>query len=233
MYLLVCKQCGKEFSRKKSTVKFCSRECYRKYCSETNCLKGKTTSRVEVHCAFCNKQEMVPPSRAATYKCCSKECIAKYHAKQYNKQVSYPCPICGTIITCKRSKVSHYRTCGSPMCRKAWLSQTRKGKNNSHYKTIDDLVKQNAKRTDLYRYIVRDYFKFPNIRTLPKNYCIHHKDCNHSNQAVSNLIVLPRSTHRLIHTIFGNVLISALHTNKISRELFQQICSEEQWSSPD
>lgn len=32
----------------------------------------------------------------------------------------------------------------------------------------------------------------------------------------------------LIHRIFGNVLINALHTNRITREVFYEICGENQ-----
>ena len=40
--------------------------------------------------------------------------------------------------------------------------------------------------------------------------------------------MLPGNVHMLIHRYFGNVLISALHTNKLSREQFFSFCSDEQ-----
>lgn len=38
--------------------------------------------------------------------------------------------------------------------------------------------------------------------------------------------MLPKSTYRLIHTWFGNVLINALHTGRITREEFFKVCDE-------
>ena len=40
--------------------------------------------------------------------------------------------------------------------------------------------------------------------------------------------MLPGNVHMLIHRCFGNILISALHTNKLSREQFFNLCSDEQ-----
>lgn len=83
---------------------------------------------------------------------------------------------------------------------------------------------------DLYKHVVKEYFGFSSLKELPKGYDIHHKDANHQNNDLHNLVLLPRDVHMLIHRHFGNVLISALHTGKLSRELFFNICSEEQKS---
>ena len=58
MYTLICKKCGKEFKSKKKETRFCSRDCYKEYCSKTGCLKGRhTVEHVEVTCANCGKKE--------------------------------------------------------------------------------------------------------------------------------------------------------------------------------
>ena len=67
--------------------------------------------------------------------------------------------------------------------------------------------------------------KYLGIKKIPKGYHIHHKDCNHSNNEIKNLVVLPSSTHMLIHRIFGNILLNALHTGRISRKEFFNICN--------
>lgn len=61
---------------------------------------------------------------------------------------------------------------------------------------------------------------------IPKGYEIHHKDCNHENNDKTNLVLLPRAAHKLIHRWFGNILINALHTGKITREEFYKCCNE-------
>ena len=66
------------------------------------------------------------------------------------------------------------------------------------------------------------------LKNLPKNYDIHHKDANHNNNDVHNLVLLPRSAHMLVHRHFGNILIAALHTGKITREQFFDLCNEDQ-----
>jgi hypothetical protein len=76
--------------------------------------------------------------------------------------------------------------------------------------------------------VVKDYFGLGSLKNLPRSYDIHHKDANHSNNDVHNLVMLPRSVHMLIHRHFGNILISALHTGKITREQFFSLCNDEQ-----
>lgn len=111
-----CEYCNKEFKTDKEK-RFCSRECYSKFCKETNCLKGKNTKeKVLVTCAECGKQEYVNSSRAKKYVCCSRGCIGKYNSKRYNKQIEKVCPICGVTFTCKKSKDHHHRTCGKKDC---------------------------------------------------------------------------------------------------------------------
>ena len=79
-----------------------------------------------------------------------------------------------------------------------------------------------------YQHVVKTVLGLSSITKLPKGYVIHHKDANHMNNNPENLVVLPKTAHRLIHTYFGNVLIKALHTNKITRDEFFKCCNEEE-----
>lgn len=81
---------------------------------------------------------------------------------------------------------------------------------------------------DLHKHIVKEHFGFSTLKQLPKGYHIHHKDANHYNNDKSNLVLLPSNVHMMIHRHFGNVLISALHSGKLSREQFFSFCSKEQ-----
>lgn len=232
MYTLICEKCGKTFKSKKKESRFCSRACYQSYCKETGCLKGfHKIELVEVVCKECGKHEFVLPSRAKKYVCCSISCLSKYNSKRYNKKVILTCPICGKEYTCKQSKLKNHKTCGDSNCRKKWLSKTRIGCNNSNYKKVEDLLKETGtryKRTKIYRHIVKEFFRLNNTKEIPKNYDIHHKDADKNNNSLTNLVLIPREAHMLIHRYFGNILINALHTNKISRELFFSMCNEEQ-----
>ena len=235
MKTLICEHCGKTFLTKKSDARFCSRDCYNNYIKIHGGNHKPRSEKVKVQCAECGKIEYVTLSRAKKYNCCSIECMGKFNSKRYNKKITLVCPICGKEYKCQQSKKKHHKTCGDKQCRSKWLSQIRKGKNNSNYRKIEINLKKNAiteeihgKSKNIYQHVVKTVLGLSSITKLPKGYVIHHKDANHMNNNPTNLVVLPKSTHRLVHTYFGNVLIKALHTNKITREVFFKCCSEEE-----
>jgi hypothetical protein len=221
----ICENCGKEFTSYEPSAKFCSIECYKK-------SKHK---KVEVVCAECGKIEFVSKSRAKRYKCCSVKCLGEFNSKRYNKQITLICPICGKEYKCKQSKTKHHRTCGDTQCRQEWLKQTRCGEKNSNYRQIEVDVKNNSithtmhdKSKTIYQHVVKKVLGLASTTKIPKGYVIHHKDANHMNNNPENLVVLPKTAHRLIHTYFGNVLIRALHTNKITKDEFFRCCNKEE-----
>lgn len=85
-----------------------------------------------------------------------------------------------------------------------------------------------GKSKTIYQHVVKEILGLPSTSKLPKGYVIHHKDANHLNNNPTNLVVLPKTAHRLVHTYFGNVLIKALHTNKITREEFFKCCNDDE-----
>lgn len=193
------------------------------------------SKKYKVVCAECGKVEYVTESRYKRYKTCSLTCMGKYNSKRYSKKVELTCPICGIQYTCKQSKISHHRTCGKKECRSKWLSITRTGELNQNYRRIEEelsktsvSVKQHDTSRNLYLHVVKEVLKLPSISKIPKGYVVHHKDANHMNNTPSNLVLLPKSTHRLIHTKFGNILIRSLHTGFISKETFFSMCNEEE-----
>ena len=52
----------------------------------------------------------------------------------------------------------------------------------------------------MYQHVVKKCLGLNSTRDIPKGYVIHHKDANHNNNSPENLIVLPKTAHRLIHT---------------------------------
>ena len=230
----ICKHCGKEFTTNKSGRKFCCYKCYIDYRHGITNTEN-TNGLVKVVCAECGLVEYVLPSRAKKYKYCSRECMGKYNSKKYNKQVELICPICGKTYYCKQSKINHHRTCGDSECRKIWLQQTRRGKNNSNYKKIEiDLINTSVKNNNhdksktIYQHVVKEILGLNSVKDLPKGYVIHHKDCNHNNNIPTNLVVLPKHTHRILHTKFGNIILRNLHNNLITKEQFFSLCNNEE-----
>lgn len=235
----ICKCCGQEFSTYNEKSYFCSSYCYRIYTFGENRVKSNRKRKlVEVICAECGKVEWVLPSRAKRYKCCSVECLSKYNSKRYSKKVLLTCPICGKEYECKQSAINRHKTCGDPNCSKEWLKQTRKGKGNSRFIKEEDLLKNTAvniadscKRSrSEYQHIVKLKLGLDSVQNIPKGYVIHHKDANHFNNEPTNLVVLPKSAHRLIHTRFGNILLRGLHTGVIDRETFIKMCTDDEWN---
>lgn len=191
--------------------------------------------RIKVTCCECGKIEYVTPSRARKYVCCSTKCMGKHNSKKYSKRVTLICPICGKSYECKQSKIKNHRTCGNKECRSKWISKTRCGENNANYKSVENILKlqhadgeRHYKSRTFYQHVAKEVLGLNSICDLPKGYVIHHKDANHENNNVENLVMIPKSTHRLIHSIFGNIMINALHTGKIDRETFFRMCNEEQ-----
>lgn len=189
--------------------------------------------KVLVKCAECGKEEYVAPSRAKKYCCCSKECLGKYNSKRYAKRVFLTCPICGKEYNCKKSSIAHHKTCGNSNCRTEWLKKTRTGKGNPNFRKIEiDFKKksinekQHSYSKTEYLHVVKEVLGLQSVKSIPNGYVTHHKDGNHMNNSPENLVLLPKNVHFLIHKNFGNVLIKALHTNKITKEVFYSCCDD-------
>ena len=227
MYKQICKNCGEEFESDRERT-YCCMDCYKTYIS-THIIHKEKNEKVEVICANCGKHEMVTVGRSKHYKTCSKQCLAEYHSKLYSKKIKVTCAICGKEFECKPSEARRRKTC-SKQCLAEYKSLHCINDNNPNSRLLKinkGLVKKTAvnKYGDLHKAIVKNYF---HLRYLPKGYHIHHKDADNTNNELTNLVLLPQDIHMLIHRIFGNVLINALHTNRITREVFYEICDENQ-----
>ena len=183
----------------------------------------------EVTCANCNKTEMVNNCRAKKYLTCSRKCLGEYKSKKYSQKVEVTCPICEKNFTIKQSHVKR-RVCCSMNCINEYRSKFRTGSNNPNYKLIETIEngikKKNYNRyKEPYHKIVRDYF---NVPTSIKGYDIHHRDCDDTNNEITNLVLLPRNAHMLLHRYLGNILLRAYAKNLITREMLFSLCTEEQ-----
>jgi hypothetical protein len=226
MYKYICRQCGKEFENKKLNKKFCSNKCYHEWLKNHKPPFRKKRKLVEVVCKNCGKHEMVFPCRAKNYVCCSVNCLKEYKSKILSQKVTLVCPVCGKEFQVKKSQEER-RKCCSQSCAIKYRNYNGINNPNSLLRKINEgkiAFNKANRKSDFYYIVVKNHF---NIKKLPKGYDIHHKDGNYLNNTITNLVLIPRSTHMLIHRYFGNVLINALHNNKISRKIFYEICGKE------
>ena len=228
---LTCENCGKIFKTKAKQRRFCCRECYKHYI-KTHKIEFPSKRIKEgingkkVKCAICGKEEIVYLKRAEHYKCCSKECLNKYNSIKYSQKIKITCENCGKEFEIKKSELNRRRCC-SRKCINELHKTTYLGANNPNSYEIrlkNNLISNTnlEYKNWIHQSIVKKYF---NIKKIPKGYHVHHKDCVHTNNTLTNLVLLPKETHMLIHRIFGNVLLNALHTNRITREEFFKICN--------
>lgn len=225
----ICKNCGKEFNGKLKDSKFCCFECYKEYV-KSHPKEKSNKNKVKVICAYCGKEEYVTKTRAKKYNCCSLKCMGKFNSIKYNEKLVKTCPICNKDFYVQRSKFDK-RLCCSKECLYKYKSIHEKNENNPNCK-VRIIELENGVKTKEYNRYKYPYHKISldvlKIDKIPKGYDIHHKDSNPKNNDVTNLVILPRSTHMLLHRFFGNILLNAVQNGKISLDIFYSLCTEEQ-----
>lgn len=186
-------------------------------------------NKINVTCKVCGKNEMVFKSRSKKYVTCSTICLGKLNSKRYTTKVKNVCVICKVEFEVKLSH-SKRRICCSNECGNKYRSIYKIGENNSNYRTISKIengikVKDYSRYKDPYHKIVKDWF---GLKKLIKGYDIHHRDCDHNNNEITNLVLLPRSAHMLLHRFLGNILLRAYSKGLITKEILFSYCTEEQ-----
>lgn len=183
----------------------------------------------EVICKNCGKKELVFNSRAKKYVTCSTKCMGELNSKKYSNKIKKECPICKKEFEVKQSH-NKRRICCSIGCSNKYRSIYKIGENNSNYKTLEKIengikVKDYSRYKEPYHKIVKDWF---GITKSIKGYDIHHRDCNPNNNDISNLVLLPRNAHMLLHKYLGNILLKAYANNLITKDILFSYCTNEQ-----
>jgi hypothetical protein len=177
----------------------------------------------KVQCKWCNKEEIVSPSRFKNYKTCSLNCSSLY--KKSISPLNAECKLCNKKFHKKESQIKKASRFGV-FCSRDCLSKFKitefSHKGNPNYK---------GKRRDWDGYLV-DYcptvgrkklhhivtFKELGIKKIPKNYGVHHRDCDIDNNNPENLVLLSNSDHKWLHKQYGSAGLWAYYNNKISLE---------------
>jgi hypothetical protein len=178
----------------------------------------------DVKCITCGKAHRVSPKRAITYKCCSLKCYSQY--KKSLTVLNATCTQCSKPFHLKESQIKRYnRTMGifcSMSCSTSYKKNHYLGINNPNYRGAQ--LDSDGYRIHHYPKVGRMKehhhvaFKILNIKTVPKGYCIHHRDCNIYNNTPENLVLLNGSDHRWLHKQFGNATLWAHSTGKVTTE---------------
>lgn len=176
---------------------------------------------MKLKCLICNKEFKRYGKQSLTAKTCSFECLSKYNKAENNTI----CNECGCDFHMKESRKKKYKRTHGYFCSTNCVSSFRKtkylGEENPNFRKqvtkdwdgykLDYLPKFG--RIKLHHKIV---FETLNIDKLPKNYCVHHRDCNINNNDAINLVLLSPSDHRWLHKQFGNATLWAFINKKIS-----------------
>lgn len=180
---------------------------------------------VDKICLTCGKPFQVIDSRKDKAKFCSKKC-ATPHLRGENNTI---CVQCGNSFHLKESAKKRYKRTHGYFCSTKCVAEFRKkaylGDKNPNYRNaerdngylLDRLPKFG--RIKLHHKVV---FEYLNIESIPKNYCVHHRDCNVDNNSEENLVLITWSDHRWLHKNFGNATLWAFCHNKIS---LNELCS--------
>lgn len=201
--LVTCKNCGKQEyvceSRAKKYV-CCSRKCMGEYNAK------KYSQQIKCICPICNSEFYLKPSKFQKNKthCCSVECAAKLKETIFcgenNHQFGLKGPLNASFINAELQKKNVHQTdiyVYDPTCPDANTS----GRVKKHRY----LVYQNKNKFD------KNIFDFSG--KLKKVIQVHHIDCKHDNNIITNLIPLTLKQHTKIHNLLGNIsseLISSI-----------------------
>jgi hypothetical protein len=177
---------------------------------------------IKLICNNCNNEYEVINSRKNKSKFCSRKCSDLSKKAKPNQKCDY----CGDSFHLKESAVKRYNRKMGIFCSMKCSSNYKKeyflGKNNPNYRgrqydsdgyRINHYPKKGRMRE--HKYIVTKYLS---IDEIPKNHCIHHRDCNIYNNKPENLVILSNSDHRWLHKQYGNATLWAFMNNKITLE---------------
>ncbi|SHH58875.1 TRASH domain-containing protein [Clostridium grantii DSM 8605] len=181
-YKIVCDWCGKEVERKRSCIK------EHNYCSRT-CLGKGNAERFRLYrtkrCDYCGKQfeYFGHHSKRNLHFFCCKECSAAFKEK---KSVAV-CNWCDKTIIRKESAISRYGShnfCDRG-CYQDFLNFEMSGAKN-----------QRVCGKSLYRILAGMGIG----RKLKTKEHVHHKDGDHCNHSLENLMIISPNEHSIIHS---------------------------------
>lgn len=210
-FILVCKNCKKEFKSPKKDIQYCSKTC------QLDSVRPKTDIRTTSNCKICGKEFKHYGERVV----CSKECLSKYMSQQRLNENNptwiadkekKKCAKCGKVFEYTRRDlhVGQERVFCSLNC----------SRNNGNNKEITNNVGGNHK------YLFGFNKKLKNKIKERDNYScqlcgetedlhVHHIDYNKNNIEDNNLITLCKRCHNITNynREFWSLIFIGLNSN--------------------
>lgn len=182
---------------------------------------------MDLNCEICDKLVKTKPSHFKKLKggkiTCSVKCSSILRKNKTVKNTE--CTQCKILFHLKESSKRRYKRVHGYFCSTKCVSDFRKikylGENNPNFRIQVDKDSDGYKliylptfgRIKLHHKVV---FEILNINKIPKNYHVHHRDCNRNNNDPINLVIINNSDHRWLHKQFGNATLWAYLNNKVS-----------------
>lgn len=185
-----CKNCGKDIiNPTKSTPKgYCSYGCYEKW--------ARFNKTPNCECSVCGRKMYMKPSRLKRVThgiTCSIECASQLKSEYMSGTGNHQFGLKGELNASFKNEELHQNNNGF-IDIMVYVKNHPFSNKNGRVKKHRLIVEQNYQLFDLNYFIEIEgkYYLKPEID-------IHHKDFNHDNNDISNLIPLTRSEHTSIH----------------------------------
>lgn len=187
----ICQVCGTKYlvpNWRKDKSKYCSCKC--------SGIASKAKNNVV--CAVCGKYFHVKPSHINRFKgdygfACSKECFKEIQRKRMSGKGNHQYGLKGSLnASYKGDELRHNNNkyIDILVYKPDHIYADKNGRVYKHRLLVEY---NHDKYNDEYFVIINGHYY------LKKEYCVHHKDGNHNNNNIDNLVVCTRGEHTSIH----------------------------------
>lgn len=192
-FILVCKNCKREFKSPKKDIQYCSRTC------QLDSVRPKTDIRTTSKCKICDKEFKHYGERIV----CSRECLSVYLSQQRLNENNPAWIEDKEKATCKRcGKVFEYTRRNLHKGQNVVFCSLNCSRNNGNNKEIQNNIKLDHKYARGFNKGLKDRIKERDgnccqLCSETEDLHVHHIDYNKKNNGDNNLITLCKKCHNI------------------------------------